>query len=342
MVTIDKKESDFISSIKFICILTIVMVHCDLVASDYIAPRLVQKDIPSIASWYAALHFGEVALRLFFIISGYLFFRSVSLDSFSWKNDYFLKLKSRIKGLLILYLVWNTVGLITNYLIYKTYPAGVLEFLDGYNPFSQKGYFGRGLWFLESLMFFTLVSPLYYFAIKHLKHIIPVICLLFSLTSINIEYLYFNVYILLGAYLSCMGIKLVTISKLFNWRICLLIILLMQVFVRSGWIPIQISNFFSVFLFLAAFRGILYNNPLPSKISGSSTFVYVSHFYLTMVFKRIFLFILPSNMFGYVSNMMLDFAITTCICVCVYVFIINRFNILNILFAGGRTVKIHS
>lgn len=339
MVTIDKKESDFLNSLKFVCILTIVMVHCSLHDSNYITPRLVQELIPDIRSWTCALHFGEVALGLFFVVSGYLFFRSSQIDSFNWKKDYLSKVKSRFKGLFILYVVWNTVGLIVGYLINKNYPSDLLALLNGYNPFTPKQYFGRGLWFLESLIVFTLLSPLYYFAIRHLKHLVPLLCLFFCLTDMEIGFLYFNVYLLLGCYFSCMGIRLIDIAKLFNWKICLLLIVLLQLVLRSGMVSVPIAGSVSIFIFLSAFMGILYNNPVPAKIAGSSTFIYVAHFYSTMIWKRVLLPLLPADMFGYVANMVLNWAITSCICVLVYLFIIRKFDIMNLLFAGGRTIK---
>lgn len=339
MVTIDKKESDLLNSIKFVCILTIVMVHCSLHDSNYIAPRLVQEIIPDIRSWTSSLHFGEAALRIFFVVSGYLFFRSTQIGSFNWKKDYLYKVKSRFKGLFILYVVWNTVGLISNYLINKNYPSDFLALLNGYNPFTPEQYFGRGLWFLETLIVFTLLSPLYYFAIRYLKHLIPLLCVFFCLTNIRIGYLYFNAYLLLGCYFSCMGIRLIDIAKLFNWKICLLLIVLVQLFLKSGMVSVPIADSATMFLFLSAFMGLLYNNPIPSKIASGSTFIYVSHFYSTMIWKRVLLLFLPANLFGYVANMMLNWAITSCICVLIYLFIIRKIDVLNLLFAGGRTIK---
>ncbi len=339
MVSIDKKESDFLNSVKFICILTIVMVHCSLHDSQYIAPQLTQDAIPNLKSWYVSLHFGETALRLFFIISGYLFFRSATLESFDWKRDYLTKLKSRSKSLLVLYIVWNTIGLAVNYLVHKTYPPDFLSLLDGYNPFSDTNYFGKGLWFLETLIVFTFISPIYYVAIRYLKHLIPLLCLVFHFTSINIDNLYFNMYLLLGSYFACCGFRITDIANLFNWKICLPLILLIQVFHKSGIIQIPISIPLTTFLFLSTFMGILYRHPIPSKIAESSTFVYVSHFYFTLTLKRILLTILPSNLFGYVSNMVLNCVISSFICVTIYVFFISRYNILNLIFAGGRSIK---
>ena len=339
MVAIDKKESDFLNSVKFICILTIVMVHCSLHDSQYVAPRLIQETIPLVRSWHISLHFGENALGLFFIISGYLFFRSANIESFNWKVDYLNKLKSRVKSLLVIYVVWNTVGLITGYFINKTFPSDILSFLNGYNPFQEGKYFGRGLWFIESLIVFSVISPIYYFSIRCLKHLVPLLCLIFCLTSIKYNYLYFNVYLLMGGYFACMGIKITDVAKLFNWKICLLLIFFIQIFSRSCMIEVNIAQSFTLFLFLAVFMGLLYNRPIPARIAGSSTFVYLAHFYCTLSLKKVLLIILPHGMFGYVSNMLLNCVISASICVLLYVFLISRFNILNFFFAGGRSVR---
>ena len=109
-----------------------------------------------------------VAVPLFFIISGYAFFRNFTI------KKYPQKLKSRIRTLLIPYLIWNTIWML-------------FQFAVSYSPVSQ--YFvGRGklelnvlnvflsifhwkangpFWFVFNLMVFMIASPLIYYLMKN-------------------------------------------------------------------------------------------------------------------------------------------------------------------------------
>ena len=109
-----------------------------------------------------------VAVPLFFIISGYAFFRNFTI------KKYPQKLKSRIRTLLIPYLIWNTIWML-------------FQFAVSYSPVSQ--YFvGRAklelnvlnvflsifhwkangpFWFIFNLMVFMIASPLIYYLMKN-------------------------------------------------------------------------------------------------------------------------------------------------------------------------------
>lgn len=118
----------------------------------------------------------RIAVPLFFLISGYLFFFE------KWDMKIYLeKMKRRIHSLLIPYILFNLIGLIVigtfQWLIpdmisgnYKTIPEyGVADFLlafwkiDGMNiPFIAP------LWFIRNLMVAMLFSPFIYVGIKKL------------------------------------------------------------------------------------------------------------------------------------------------------------------------------
>jgi len=104
----------------------------------------------------------EVAVPMFFMISGYLFYRTFSVDK---TKD---KLKSRVKTLLIPYLLWNVVyavffismvavGLVKNIHIEWNWKL-ILQIVN--SDFSP-------LWFVKYLMVFTLIAPLMYYVFKN-------------------------------------------------------------------------------------------------------------------------------------------------------------------------------
>lgn len=113
----------------------------------------------------------KVAMPVFFIMSGYLFFTNVDVWNF---KVYKTKIWRRIKTLLIPYLIWNLLMAIKlktfSWSMFWVYwvPAGV-----------QIGWFGQEqlmtapanmpLWFLRDLMTASLLTPIIYILIRKLS-----------------------------------------------------------------------------------------------------------------------------------------------------------------------------
>lgn len=92
----------------------------------------------------------KVAVPVFFVISGYLFFANV--EKFTYVI-YFQKIRRRIKTLLIPYIIWNLLMVIklkSFYLSFFWKPANL------------------PLWFLRDLMIVTLLTPIIYIGVKKL------------------------------------------------------------------------------------------------------------------------------------------------------------------------------
>lgn len=339
MVNINKQESSAINSVRFFCILTIVMVHCSLHDSTSLEPLLCKEYMPATIRWYAILSFGEVALRIFFVLSGYLFFRDVT-DSFCWKKDYLNKLKSRLSSLLILYLVWTTIGLAYQLALGKVQNLDVLTVLSGYWPVSEDAVlWDRGLWFIRTLILFAVLSPLYYVIVKYLKHCTLIVCLLFYLTNVRIDFPYFNMWLLIGAYLAYMGITLTRLSQLLDFKLALVCVMVLQFVIRPDFVVLKTDLALAVVLYFCIFMRFFLRHPLPSRVVASCTFVYVGHFYLVGIFKNIFARILPHSVMGYVANMCLTWFFSAVICVLAYMLVVSRYRVLKLIFVGGRGVK---
>ena len=295
--------------------------------------------MPATISWYAALSFGEVALRIFFVLSGYLFFRDVT-DSFSWKKDYLNKLQSRLSSLVILYLVWATIGLGYKLMLGKVQNPDVLTVLSGYWPVSEGAVsWDRGLWFIRTLIIFSVLSPIYYVIVRCLKHYTLIVCFLLHLTDVKISFPYFNMWLLTGAYLAYMGITLTRLSQLLNLKIALAGVVVLQFLIRPDLLVIKTDWSVAVLLYFCVFMRFFLRHPIPSKIVASCTFVYVGHFYLVGFFKNVFARILPHSVMGYVGNMCLTWFFSAVICVLAYMLVVSRYGILKLLFVGGRGVK---
>lgn len=109
----------------------------------------------------------EIAVPTFFTISGYLFYQNFE---YSKIID---KWKSRIKGLVVPYVIWVTIGYLY-YVVLKHIPAVgnrismTIEPLNATNLLKNilYGNYNGPLWFMRSLMVFVFVTPAFYWIIR--------------------------------------------------------------------------------------------------------------------------------------------------------------------------------
>ncbi|MDR2119435.1 MAG: acyltransferase [Tannerella sp.] len=120
---------------------------------------------------------GQVAVPLFFFISGFLFF--VNLEGFT-KHDYLKKLKSRGKTLLIPYLFWNITILLVYYIAQN---ISVLDMWFNHKVEYNIQYVLASLWrmstttqpivpqfwFVRDLMITVILTPALYFYVRMAK-----------------------------------------------------------------------------------------------------------------------------------------------------------------------------
>lgn len=137
----------------------------------------------------------EIAVPLFFIISGYLFFLSIKNGSIS---EFLSKYRKRIKTLILPYVLWSIYGILF-YLI--------LQSISFTKPFFSKGFivdysftqlltkiFLKPLtfqfWFIRDLIMLVLLSPILYYLIKYLR--IYLILIFFFTWIYGFDYLIFT------------------------------------------------------------------------------------------------------------------------------------------------------
>lgn len=137
----------------------------------------------------------KVAMPTFFVMSGYLFFATVT----EWNaKTYWSKLRRRVKTLLVPYIIWNiamAVKLQTFSLSIFTEPANM------------------PLWFLRDLMIVSLLTPIIYIGVRKLGYWIFAILLPIYLTGLYAVQPGLNPYAVcfftLGAFLSIRKMDLI-------------------------------------------------------------------------------------------------------------------------------------
>ena len=128
-------------------------------------------DAPMILSVYNAMKYSitEVAVPLFFLIAGFNFFNNFSVDSQK------RKFKSRIKSLLVPYLVWNTIYcvfcIITSLDFFSRFFVGREKFvITPLNVLCGCVFHNNcnsHFWFVFDLMVCVVINPLIYYVIRH-------------------------------------------------------------------------------------------------------------------------------------------------------------------------------
>jgi surface polysaccharide O-acyltransferase-like enzyme len=333
---LDRESSLRLSLLRFPLIVGVVFVHAysntvgfaggDIVVSQ---PNFVVDFVRNFVSQGVA----RIAVPLFFLMSGYLFFMG-----FEWsKESYLIKLQSRVKTLLIPFLFWNIATLLVTAII-QVMPATRM-FLSGKNLLVMNYSFFDYLnaiigfntnpisyqfWFIRDLMIFVLFVPL----INLINKTFPIpflgillCCWLIGLWMIDIPSLEGLLFFSVGAYLGSIQKSLFSLDHFGVIVIGLYLVLAVvdaltinQVFnpyLHKVSIMLGVSSALFSTKFVAQNEGL---KSLIIRLTGVSFFVYAAHEPLLTILKKILYRILsPDSAF---TTLFLYFLIpiTTIIC----------------------------
>lgn len=228
-----------ISIMSFVAIMLVVCIHANNLTVNFLnnTETISELDVNSFTQIFISNGIARIAVPLFFIISGYLFFLNFKPSL----NGFIVKYKKRFFSLFIPFLFWSISALLFLYIlqlfpISKPFFANKLirdysfkEIIDTIflNPVQPQ------LWFVADLIKFVILSPLIYCYISRISYfsIIPFLLIWFfdiHIVFLNINFMGFSFFIL-G---SCLAIKRIKfkmdnkkIIKLlpFIWIIILLI-----------------------------------------------------------------------------------------------------------------------
>lgn len=178
----DDLISELIKFLRFPLIVCVVMIHArfqsvSMGGNDYIFD-LQYYPVYCNISFFISKLICSIAVPIFFIFSGYLFFKNQS--SFTTK-DYLNKLRKRVKTLVIPYIFWNLAIILIYFLVQNIMPAmisgnnkpiadyNVLDWFKAFWDYQNEMPICYQFWFIRDLIVVVLLSPLIYFAIKNLN-----------------------------------------------------------------------------------------------------------------------------------------------------------------------------
>lgn len=268
----------------------------------------------------------RVAVPLFLLISGYLFFVNFSMDKYKGK------LKSRVKTLLIPYLIWNTVGMlfqiVTSYTFIAQYFVGRKPFVLSvgnilYSIFVWRGY--PPCWFLFALMVFAVVSPLIYYLLKN-KYI-GIVCIIALLVLYHFhialpDELFMDsdciFYYLIGAYLGMHFKSSLTQRSSVKLRVIYTLIFCGTLVVRGLYKSetLQFSRSLDV-LVLAVMAYTFWHvcdwfvkGRTPRPFLKRSFMVYLTHLNIIAVISKLIYLALPKTPVFFIPNVIISVSLT--------------------------------
>lgn len=287
----------------------------------------------------------DICVPFFFLISGYLFFRT-----FSW-NRIWVKYKSRFFSILVPYLLWCCIYYLY-YIVISRIP-GVREYINNGVPIEfsvstwidwlwNQSYYT--LWFLKELILLIAATPIIYLLMKNYKYfpcggIMLLLTFLLTLDIVKINIYTFNIYYILGAYIgiNCKDIPLLKNTKItVVSRITIVCILLW--YLRNVQNEIGKNTVAVIILCIAfwwAFDGISYGKT-PKWWMEISFFIYCMHDILLEGFEKIFFLIFGNrSIYALLDYIFMPFIVLV-MCIFCAAILRNYFPYIWKILTGGR------
>ncbi|NDW10425.1 acyltransferase [Dysgonomonas sp. 520] len=210
-----KYFSDKIRCISFVSMVMVVILHSYNVILNTLSGSItITKGYNYFIQTFISQGIVRVAVPLFFLISGYLFFRNINTGAF---NEFLQKYKTRFKSLVIPYLFWS-IWCIFLYLILQSIPASKPFFTtDLIRDYSFSDLLNRifitplpyQFWFVRDLVIWVILSPLVYRILKYTKALFLIIG--FIAWSFEFDFVIFTnisfFFFLTGSYLGINRVK---------------------------------------------------------------------------------------------------------------------------------------
>lgn len=343
--------------VTFFLSILVVMIHVNSFALYEIDKTILTGRILDAVRIILETNVTSSAIRLFFLISGVLFYRNYTY------KDTFKKYKSRVKSLLIPYLIWCSFYTVAVMILHYT-PLGSRFQFDV--PFTLKNLimgvffndFYSSFWFVFNLMVFTLVCPLIYTILKNKWGGLVALTVLIALYGLGIkipemitingvEYVAFwradsIILYMLGAYIGLHTFDWFATAKSKRFSIiCLIVSVLMVAFqyVNSIFTLPDIFNLLSLIIYSLSlwFAFDLFKfDEKPPVIFNYSFMMFALNFYMGLIVPQFLYYILPKNPIVGLINFILAGIIEVAIIIGIAYFLDKKSHKVYALITGGR------
>ena len=239
-MTNDELLSKTISYLRFPMVVGVVFIHNKMEEINIQGEKISYDDWPWLThtmDFFSSV-IPTIAVPLFFLISGFLFFYKVDFD----KTVYKKKLRSRSHTLVAPYLIWNFIGFLilliqmhpkflSLFPLLRDYRIDISEFLSYFwmkeLPTDPPGGLSMPInypfWFIRDLIILVLVTPVIHWCVKRMKYVFVI--LLGAVWFFDLgEYIGFPglshqsiFFFPLGAYLSICRLNFVELARKAKW-----------------------------------------------------------------------------------------------------------------------------
>lgn len=351
-----KPVSDTIRNMRFPLIVMVVMLHTFIIDE----PMMGRVYVPSgrypmfdVSVYALKACFGEVAIPLFFVISGYLFFAGVERLVVSTYRE---KLRKRVWSLLVPYLCWNTLFIFYVFLVQQIVPElasskmRVADFslIDWGLAYWELSNGLIPLWYIRDLMVISLFTPIIYVAIRRYGLLLPIVLGVLYLTN-SFKYIpglgtRCSFLFVLGAYFSIRNINFFALA---NRHFTILafsyaVLVFADTYCWHFGINCGSLNQLTLLIGVFALSGFFYRLTtqrrlrLPGLLVEASFFVFVFHMFIIYIPGRFWPAILPVNIVTAFIMQILIPILVSLGCVAVYVVLKKIVPTLTLVFNGSR------
>jgi len=236
----DQYLSRKIKIVSFFAICFVILQHA-INFTGYIDPSSMYigtRSVNALFQYVVGYGFARPAVAIFFILSGYLFFRNFTLVKTV------AKIKSRFRSLCVPYILWSALGVLFIVILQSTplLAGGLQSFYTGNLVGKTLGEYihivlNHGvsfqLWFLVDLMLYTLLAPVFYIILRSSSILFIVPLYILWILQIPLPPLFSFIYrgglfYLLGAYIALYGVyipkektKPITLVSFLFWVVML-------------------------------------------------------------------------------------------------------------------------
>ena len=309
LIMLDSEQSLRLNLLRFPLIVGVVFIHAYGSTAVFAGNEIGINQTDFVTDFirnFISNGIARIAVPLFFLISGYLFFAG-----FEWsKERYFVKLRARIKTLLIPFIFWNIVTL-SIIAVAQAIPATQIYFsgksplIAGFSSFDylnaivgiNRSPIAYQFWFIRDLMILVLLVPFIKIILKvfPLQFLVIVfICWFSGAWSFYAPSSDAVLFFCVGAYLASMDKNLFAVDKYGSILVLLYLIIVTfdALFIKEPFNP-YLHKFGIIFGILAALfmtKFLARTENIKSFIlwlSSASFFVYAIHEPLLTILKKI-------------------------------------------------------
>lgn len=296
--SVTELDSLVIDKIKLLLAFLVVMLHCAGATSLDGGCLNYQNGFYDISRILFSNNLCRIAVPIFFMISGYLFFSEFDKWNFEiYKN----KIKKRTKTVLVPYLLWNAITFLIYYLYELLYDfrngisfmsivdffinhGGIRLFVD-----ANQGYpIDYPLWFLRDLYLLFIISPCVLWINRNwVKYVLFLLFLILPCYGIKQEYLMGITFFYLGASLR-LNEKPLCHSVDNRYLAIVLILIIISTFLFSNSPFYYLTNGLYIVIGYPFILNIVkcLKDKLPTQTAGCAFFIYATHSILLLPYIR--------------------------------------------------------